>query len=122
MDSMQQSGCYLSFEGQYAKEDFKTDDGRPFPDRLYFLNTSYDEKTRTFKGLIDYRKHVTDGDYFRVYELVFSEDLSETESGIKLCYNAEGVRKGCELLGKIRYFSKKNNYNEEKGQELKKEC
>ena len=44
---------YISYADSYHL--WQLDDGSPLPEKKYFKNSSYDPKTRTFRGLCDFR-------------------------------------------------------------------
>lgn len=74
LNTAKKSSCFISFEN--APKEWKCTDGSNYPQRKYFLNAFYDEDTRTFNGLVDWRDHPVDGGTTSwQYEMVFSEDF-----------------------------------------------
>ena len=76
---METGGSFISYEKPLPY--WQCDDGSPMPARIYFKNCSYDEETRTFKGLTDWREKPLGGESMREYQMVFSEDFGRIESG-----------------------------------------
>ena len=78
-----------------APTDWVLDNGRALPQQIYFRdNPKFDEKTRTFTGVIDW--YTNQGITFTGcaeyhYRMVFSADYSYIEGGEILGYDASGV-------------------------------
>mmetsp|Transcript_27719 Transcript_27719/g.64423 ORF Transcript_27719/g.64423 Transcript_27719/m.64423 type:complete len:390 (+) Transcript_27719:77-1246(+) len=79
--------CYISYAN--APDTWMLDDGSPPPRRKSFEQTSYDEATRTFKGVVTWPQGF-DGAVRWDYTMVFSEDLSCIAAGKVQPYGARG--------------------------------
>ena len=69
------------------------DNGEPFPKNKLFINTSFDEKTNTFRGQLDFSsnpQHKVDGSTLWEYTMVFSSNGLEIAGGKIDSYDAKG--------------------------------
>jgi RING-finger-containing E3 ubiquitin ligase len=72
---------YISYESPECLMWPTLDDGSRPPPRKYFINPSYNEGTKTFRGDIDWSPTKWDGEMLWRYKMVFSEDFLIIESG-----------------------------------------
>ena len=86
---MIQSESYISYH-KVNFDDWKLDNGDPFPQKKYFKNSSYDPETRTFKGLLDWRASPIWSDHTWNYEIKFSEDFKSFVGGHVICLSETG--------------------------------
>lgn len=76
-----QGGSYISYEA--APKGWKLNwNGPPFPKKKFWEKTSFDLKTRTFKGLIKWAPDHAFGMYYWDYTMVFSQDYERIEGGV----------------------------------------
>ena len=64
-------------------------DGSKPPEKKFFLDHSFDPRTRTFRGTIDWKPLVFGGHNLWVYEMVFSHDYSIIDGGMVKMYRDE---------------------------------
>jgi len=77
-------GAYISYEA--APPSWFLDNGQPPPRRKPFVNPTFDEGTRTFRGTIDWSEAAFGGDVRWDYAMVFAEDYSHIVGGGVTCY------------------------------------
>ena len=71
--------CYISYE--HAPDNWRLKDDSKPPSKKHFTNPHYDEKTRTFRGVINWGDNTFFGDSTWTYEMIFSETFAIIEGG-----------------------------------------
>ncbi len=69
-----ENGAYISYEHERCSSWPSLDDGSPVPQRVPFVNHSYDARTRTFRGTIPWLEvygTTWQGDTEWIYEIIF---------------------------------------------------
>ena len=72
---------YISYESPNCSMWPTLEDGSRPPPRKYFINPSYNEETKTFKGDIDWSPTRWESEMLWRYTMIFSDDLLFIESG-----------------------------------------
>mmetsp|Transcript_51752 Transcript_51752/g.123162 ORF Transcript_51752/g.123162 Transcript_51752/m.123162 type:complete len:322 (-) Transcript_51752:75-1040(-) len=73
--------AYISYESPFCNGFPSLDDGSPLPQRKWFTQPTFDEETRTFRGVINWDPTSFKGAVCWEYEMLFSEDLSRIQAG-----------------------------------------
>ncbi|CAK9058363.1 unnamed protein product [Durusdinium trenchii] len=81
--------CYISYAA--APSSWRLDDGNPPPERKSWTEVSYDEETRTFRGLIEWDP-AFHGTHKWVYRIEFSEDFAGIIGGEIISHSQEGTQ------------------------------
>jgi hypothetical protein len=76
--------AYISYEA--APPSWLLDNGQPPPRRKAFINTSFDQESRTFRGTIDWSESAFGGHVRWEYTMVFAEQFQSIVGGRVLCY------------------------------------
>ena len=77
-----------------APAEWRLDTGNGLPQKMYFKKTKFDEKTRTFTGVIDWysdAENTFGGAAECHYRMVFSADYGYIEGGEILDYDTNGT-------------------------------
>ena len=61
------------------------DDGTEFPGKFFYSNTTWDQATHTFTGVIDHGDHLMSGIAYEVWTLVFEEDYQTSIANKSFC-------------------------------------
>ncbi len=77
--------AYISYEA--APPSWLLDNGQPPPRRKTFINPSFDQESRTFRGTIDWSESSFGGHVRWQYTMTFSEEYSSIVGGSVLCYH-----------------------------------
>ena len=70
---------------------FKTDNRKPFPEKVFLENTSWDEAGLIFEGVIDWRPTSYNRAQLMKYSLTFSQDLHRIESELVQGIDKKGL-------------------------------
>ncbi|CAL1126618.1 unnamed protein product [Cladocopium goreaui] len=77
-----QEGSFISYESAMSKSFSPLDDGSQPPQRKEFLDASFDQEKRIFRGTIDWSPSSWQGDQRWVYQMYFSTDFEQIVGGI----------------------------------------
>ena len=82
--------CYLNYSA--APSEWVLDNGCRPPAKKCFTNVSYDQKSRTFRGIINWADNETtwNGNTQWWYRMVFSETFTTIEKGEVLGFDSAG--------------------------------
>lgn len=87
---------YISYEA--APPNWTQDDGAPMPGQKPFRDASYDEPSRTFRGVVLWEPPMH-GDARWEYEMVFAEDFERITGGQVQAFGADGSPKETHRFG-----------------------
>merc|ERR1712129_166624 len=88
--------CYISYAN--APSQWRLADGSAPPSKKPFCNTSYDERTKTFRGSVEWDP--TFGGASRwVYEITFAHDFSRVTDGSMQPYSPTGRKQSLLKFG-----------------------
>ena len=91
-------GAYISYEA--APPSWLLDNGQPPPPQKAFLNPTFDEESRTFRGTIEWSESAFGGDVRWEYTIVFADSFSHIASGSVRRFNdASGSPAGESVYG-----------------------
>ncbi len=90
-------GAYISYEA--APKEWKLDNGQRPPNQKAFLNPTFDVKSRTFRGTIEWKESAWRGDARWEYTMVFADSFSHIASGSIMKYDASGSQTGKWVYG-----------------------
>jgi hypothetical protein len=91
-------GAYISYEA--APPSWLLDNGLPPPPQKAFLNPTFDEESRTFRGVIEWNESAFGGDVRWEYTIVFADSFSHVASGsVRRFTDASGSPAGESVYG-----------------------
>jgi len=88
--------CYISYAN--APSEWRLGDGSAPPIKKHFCNTSYDERTKTFRGSVEWDPPF-DGASRWEYTITFADDFSRVRDGSMQPYSATGRRQPLKKFG-----------------------
>jgi len=101
---------YISYESPECLIWPPLEDGSRPPPRKYFINPSYNEETKTFKGDIDWSPTKWQGETLWRYIMVFSENLMKIDTGTVEHKNENGAITHITKFGVALFYLRKNRF------------
>ena len=95
-------GAYISYEA--APASWLLDNGQPPPRRKAFVNATFDEDSRTFRGSIDWSESTFGGDVRWEYTMIFGDDYSHIVGGSVERYSNDDTGPSQSVYGRDLHY------------------